>query len=123
MNEERIAGSPSWSDPRGQVMKTPDDVAAMVRLKACGWGIKRIARELGCRLLKQSDNLYSSGSAQVPALTRYRVNQRIPAPSRNEQDRAARASRFKGTMGRRRIVETERNWRLRCQSLPQQGIE
>ena len=29
-------------------MKTPDDVAAMVRLKACGWGIKRIARELGC---------------------------------------------------------------------------
>lgn len=48
MNEERIAGSPSWNDPRGQVMKTPDDVAAMVRLKACGWGIKRIARELGC---------------------------------------------------------------------------
>ncbi|MGF1641234.1 MAG: IS21 family transposase [Rhodospirillales bacterium] len=30
------------------VMKTPDEVAAMVRLKACGWGIKRIARELGC---------------------------------------------------------------------------
>ena len=33
---------------RGQEMKTPDDVAAMLRLKACGWGIKRIARELGC---------------------------------------------------------------------------
>lgn len=48
MNEERIAESPSWNDPRGEVMKTPDDVAAMVRLKACGWGIKRIARELGC---------------------------------------------------------------------------
>jgi len=48
MGEERIAGSPSWSNPRGQVMKTPDDVAAMVRLKVCGWGIKRIARELGC---------------------------------------------------------------------------
>jgi transposase len=29
-------------------MKMPEDVAAMVRLKACGWGIKRIARELGC---------------------------------------------------------------------------
>src|SRR5687768_4626841 len=29
-------------------MKTPDDVVAMLRLKACGWGIKRIARELGC---------------------------------------------------------------------------
>ena len=49
MNEERIAGNPSWiEDPRGQVMKTPDDVAEMLRLKACGWGIKRIARELGC---------------------------------------------------------------------------
>jgi len=29
-------------------MKTPDEVAAMVRLKACGWGVKRIAAELGC---------------------------------------------------------------------------
>lgn len=48
MKTERIIGSPSWNDPRGEVMKTPDDVTAMVRLKACGWGIKRIARELGC---------------------------------------------------------------------------
>jgi transposase len=29
-------------------MKTPDDVAAMLRLKSLGWGAKRIARELGC---------------------------------------------------------------------------
>jgi hypothetical protein len=48
MNEERIAESRSWSDPRGQVMKTPDDVAEMLRLKACGLGLKRIARQLGC---------------------------------------------------------------------------
>jgi len=48
MNEERITESPSWTDPRGQVMKTPDDVAEMLRLKACGWGLKRIARQLGC---------------------------------------------------------------------------
>jgi transposase len=48
MNEERITESPSWSDPRGQLMKTPDDVAEMLRLKACGWGSKRIARHLGC---------------------------------------------------------------------------
>jgi transposase len=33
---------------RGQAMKTPDDVAAMLRLKSLGWGAKRIARELGC---------------------------------------------------------------------------
>jgi len=48
MREERIAALPSSNDRRGEVMKTPDDVVAMVRLKACGWGIKRIARELGC---------------------------------------------------------------------------
>jgi hypothetical protein len=48
MFEERITESPSWSDPRGQGMKTPDDVEAMLRLKACGWGMKRIAAELGC---------------------------------------------------------------------------
>jgi transposase len=33
---------------RGQAMKTPDDVAAMLRLKSLGWGAKRISRELGC---------------------------------------------------------------------------
>lgn len=29
-------------------MKTPDDVAAMLRLKTLGWGCKRIDREFGC---------------------------------------------------------------------------
>jgi transposase len=29
-------------------MKTAEDVAEMVRLKACGWGRKRIAKALGC---------------------------------------------------------------------------
>lgn len=48
MNEERISESPLWNDPRGQVMMTPDDVSEMLRLKACGWGNKRIAREVGC---------------------------------------------------------------------------
>ena len=48
MNEERITECPSWNDPRGQEMKTPDDVAEMLRLKACGWGAKRIAAALDC---------------------------------------------------------------------------
>ena len=48
MFEERITESPLWSDPRGEAMKTPDDVEAMLRLKAWGWGVKRIAAELGC---------------------------------------------------------------------------
>ena len=34
--------------PRREVMQAPDEVAAMLRLKTLGWGIKRIARELGC---------------------------------------------------------------------------
>jgi transposase len=29
-------------------MKAPDEVAAMLRLKALGWGVKRIASEFGC---------------------------------------------------------------------------
>lgn len=34
--------------PRREAMQTPGEVAAMLRLKGLGWGIKRIARELGC---------------------------------------------------------------------------
>ena len=48
MKWERITEGLPWNDPRGQVMKTPDDVVEMLRLKACGWGLKRIARHLGC---------------------------------------------------------------------------
>ena len=49
MDEERIRESALQDEVlRGQVMKTPDDVAAMLRLKSLGWGAKRIARELGC---------------------------------------------------------------------------
>lgn len=33
---------------RGEEMRTPDDVATMLRLKALGWGTKRISAELGC---------------------------------------------------------------------------
>jgi transposase len=33
---------------RGGRMREPDDVAAMVRLHGLGWGIRRIAAELGC---------------------------------------------------------------------------
>lgn len=39
---------PRLSEPRGEPMIAPDEVATMVRLKALGWGVRRIARELGC---------------------------------------------------------------------------
>ena len=49
MNEGRITETALQDEVlRGQVMKTPDDVEEMLRLRACGWGLKRIARELGC---------------------------------------------------------------------------
>jgi transposase len=48
---ERAAGldlSSRSGWPRGEVMKAPDEVTAMVRLRALGWGIRRIAAEFGC---------------------------------------------------------------------------
>ena len=33
---------------RGDRMRTPDEVAAMLRLRALGWGERRIATALGC---------------------------------------------------------------------------
>jgi hypothetical protein len=38
----------SEDDERRELMKAPDDVSAMLRLKALGWGSRRIAGELGC---------------------------------------------------------------------------
>lgn len=46
--EESVQAFPRGELPRREVMQTPDEVAAMLRLKALWWGIKRIARELGC---------------------------------------------------------------------------
>lgn len=36
---------PEWM--KGEKLQTPEDVAAMLRLHAAGWGVKRIAAELG----------------------------------------------------------------------------
>jgi transposase len=38
----------SVGEQRRDVMKAPDEVSAMLRLKGLGWGSKRIAAELGC---------------------------------------------------------------------------
>jgi transposase len=46
--EERMQPLSRGELPRREGMQTPDGVAAMLRLKGLGWGIKRIARELGC---------------------------------------------------------------------------
>lgn len=40
--------SPQGLGLRGEIMLTPDEVTAMVRLHKLGWGTRRIAAELGC---------------------------------------------------------------------------
>ena len=52
--------------PRREVMQTPDEVAAMLRLKALGWGIKRIARELGCSHMTVRHYVAQGGSNSNP---------------------------------------------------------
>ena len=47
MNELRNGLSPTVVSGRIE-MRTPDDVSAVLALKACGWGSKRIAAESGC---------------------------------------------------------------------------
>lgn len=49
MDEDEVQISPRLDGPRRDEMKTPDDVSAMVRLKALGWGSKRIGRNLAVR--------------------------------------------------------------------------
>lgn len=48
MSSKNCEAFPQTGHLRRDEMKTPDDVAAMVRLKQLGWGAKRIAAELGC---------------------------------------------------------------------------
>jgi len=40
------------------------DVAEMVQLKACGWGVKRIARQLGCSHHTVKGYLAAGGSSK-----------------------------------------------------------
>jgi transposase len=46
--QETVQPAPRGELPRREAMQTPEEVAAMLRLKALGWGVRRIAGELGC---------------------------------------------------------------------------
>ena len=48
MTTPRTETLPRTEGLRRDEMKEPDDVSAMLRLKALGWGARRIAAELGC---------------------------------------------------------------------------
>src|SRR5215218_1555418 len=45
---DQMSVVPPVADGRGQWMRMPDEVAAMLRLRDLGWGTRRIAAELGC---------------------------------------------------------------------------
>lgn len=45
---EDVQAAPHSEAVRREVMRTPDDVSVMLRLHRLGWGLKRIASELGC---------------------------------------------------------------------------
>jgi transposase len=46
--EDQVSVAPPVTDGRREGMRAPDEVAAMLRLHALGWGTRRIAAELGC---------------------------------------------------------------------------
>lgn len=48
MSKELMAVGLQVEELQGEAMRTPDDVAAMLRLRDLGWGSKRIAAKLGC---------------------------------------------------------------------------
>ena len=43
---DQVCVSPAVMDGRRQVMRTPDEVAAMLRLHGLGWGTRRIAARI-----------------------------------------------------------------------------
>src|SRR6476620_152741 len=45
---DQVGVVPPVADGRGQWMRMPDEVAAMLRLRDLGWGTRRIAAEFGC---------------------------------------------------------------------------
>src|SRR5918997_7207061 len=46
--DDQVSVAPPVIDGRREGMRAPDEVAAMLRLHALGWGTRRIAAELGC---------------------------------------------------------------------------
>jgi hypothetical protein len=69
--------------PRRKVMQTPDEVAAMLRLKSLGWGVRRIARGLVCspitvrRWISEGGWVPYRGRGRPRARTRRLLPQRV----------------------------------------------
>ena len=61
---DRLGIFPHGRDGRRQVMRTPDEVAAMQRLHGLGWGTRRIAAEVGCN--RETVQRYLAAGAWAP---------------------------------------------------------
>ena len=72
MSESAERG-PRLNELRGQEMRTPDEVAAMLRLRALGWGERRIATALGCN--RQTVRRYLAAEGWVSYRTPRRAKQ------------------------------------------------
>ena len=64
-------------------LRTPDDVARMLQLHALGWGVKRIARELGCA--KNTVKKYVTQGDWRPAAPLASVDTSNPATDRHRE--------------------------------------
>ncbi len=67
---DQLSVFPHGMDGRRQTMRTPDEVAAMQRLHALGWGTRRIAAEMGCNRETVQRYLTAGGWAPCRVPTR-----------------------------------------------------
>jgi transposase len=64
------AEAPPPAGADGELVRTPDDVAVILRLHQLGWGTKRIAREVGCA--RNTVKRYLAQGTWAPVATRER---------------------------------------------------
>src|SRR5215217_4344654 len=81
---------PPVADGRGQWMRMPDEVAAMLRLRDLGWGTRRIAAELGCN--RETVQRYLATGGWAP----YRTPERPGALAEHGAWLAERLRRHRG---------------------------
>ncbi len=70
MNEVKDAGLHPTGMAGRIEMRTPDEVSAMLALKSCGWGTKRIAVELGCSRNTVKRWIAEGGWREIAPVTR-----------------------------------------------------
>ena len=90
-------------------MRTPDEVAAMLRLRALGWGERRIATALGCN--RQAVRRYLAAEGWVS----YRRPPRAKQLDGLEEWLEERFRRHRGNADVvRQELEREKGWRSAC---------